>query len=115
MDRTAIKAGAPTPGLSSAIKAGAPTLSAGGMDERTQPRSAPKHGAVRLLEVVASLRITVVLFVLAMVLVFFGSWAQKDASGWYVVNHYFRAFLVWIPFKVLLLHTNETIQGSLPY
>ena len=43
-----------------------------------------------------------VLFVLAFLLVFFGTWAQVDASIWTVVNKYFRWLFVWMPLKVLV-------------
>src|SRR5207237_7069133 len=66
-----------------------------------RPRSLP----YRVLEFCASLRVTVVLFVLAFILVFFGTWAQVDASIWTVVKTYFRWWFVWIPFKVLAFRT----------
>ena len=46
------------------------------------------------LRALASLRLTVVLFVLSMALVFFGTLAQIDNGIWTVVSAYFRSFFV---------------------
>lgn len=54
----------------------------------------------RLLGPLASLRLTVVLFALSMVLVFFGTLAQMNAGTWTVVNQYFRSAYVWIPLQL---------------
>ncbi|MGL4554446.1 MAG: cytochrome c biogenesis protein ResB [Gemmataceae bacterium] len=53
--------------------------------------------AVRWL---ASLQLTVWLFVLSFLLVFFGTLAQIDFGIWTVVRDYFRSFVVFIPFNV---------------
>ena len=98
MDQTAIRSG-PPPGTlpsSSAITAN---------PERLRPLGSPKNIAVRCLEVVASLRVTVVLFVFAIVLVYYGTWAQKDAGIWTVVNKYFRSYFVLMPLKTVLMHS----------
>jgi hypothetical protein len=52
------------------------------------------------LKALASLRFTVVLFVLSLLLVFFGTLAQIDNGIWTVVNGYFRWFWVWVPFRL---------------
>src|SRR5262245_1499963 len=51
------------------------------------------------LKALASLRLTVALFVLSLLLVFFGTLAQIDFGFWTVINTYFRWFWVWIPFQ----------------
>src|SRR5947207_734845 len=56
----------------------------------------------RALAVLASLRLTVVLFALSMVLVFVGTLAQMDEGIWTVVNKYFRSFGVWVPFQLFV-------------
>src|SRR5258708_8147523 len=61
-----------------------------------------RDALVKFLKPVASLRLTVVLFALSLVLVFCGTVAQKDASNWRVVNEYFRSFLVWIPLQTFV-------------
>ncbi|MCI0637900.1 MAG: cytochrome c biogenesis protein ResB [Gemmataceae bacterium] len=68
------------------------------------PGNKPRAGlAWRILQICASLRVTVVLFVLSFLLVFWGTWAQRDESIWSVVNSYFRWWFVWIPLKPLTL------------
>lgn len=48
----------------------------------------------------ASLRLTVLLFVLAIVLVFAGTLAQENKDIWEVMQEYFRTPLAWIEFQV---------------
>ena len=48
----------------------------------------------------ASLRLTVVLFALSIVLVLAGTLAQVDHDIWYVVKGYFRTWLAWIDFQI---------------
>jgi hypothetical protein len=61
----------------------------------------------RFLTPLASLRMTVVLFALSIVLVFCGTLAQIDAGIWTVVNTYFRTAYVWIPFQIFFPRTIE--------
>jgi hypothetical protein len=69
---------------------------------KTPPRFDLGRLVWQALKSLASLRLTVVLFVLAMILVFFGTLAQIDNGIWTVVNAYFRSFLVWIPLKLVI-------------
>src|SRR5271165_2450289 len=69
-----------------------------------KPSRGPFH---RVLAFCASLRITVILFVLAFILVFYGTWAQVDAGIWTVVNQYFRGWFVWLPVKIIFLRVFE--------
>lgn len=48
----------------------------------------------------ASLRLTVVLFVAAIFLVFAGTMAQVDKDIWDVVKLYFRTYVAWIDFQI---------------
>jgi len=50
----------------------------------------------------ASLRLTVILIVLAMLLVYVGTWAQIDAGSWQVQKKYFHSFVTWVPLGVLV-------------
>jgi hypothetical protein len=88
---------------STAIQAGTPS------PPPTQPALAPRkkvrHPLLRLLDFVASLKVTVVLFAMSLFLVFFGTWAQVDSGIWDVVNKYFRSLFVWIPLKVLSFYS----------
>jgi hypothetical protein len=48
----------------------------------------------------ASLKLTVTLFFLAIVLIFVGTLAQVDKDVWQVVDGYFRSVVAWIDFQV---------------
>jgi hypothetical protein len=61
-----------------------------------------KHPVVRALEAAGSLRVTVTLFALSLILVFFGTLAQIDAGLWTVVSGYFRSFVVLVPLQLLV-------------
>jgi len=63
------------------------------------PRERPWF-AYRALRALASLRLTVTLFALSLLLVFFGTLAQIDGGIWTIVKAYFRDFIVWIPFQL---------------
>ncbi|MFZ9089410.1 MAG: hypothetical protein ACO3FE_04905, partial [Planctomycetaceae bacterium] len=52
-----------------------------------------RPAAVRALTVLASLKLTVVLFLLAMVIVFIGSLAQARRDVWLVMADYFRCYV----------------------
>ncbi len=90
MDSTAIKADSPPASPMPPAPEPLPALKPAG-------KSMPYH----ILEFCASLRITVVLFVLSFFLVFYGTWAQKELGVWTVVNEYFRTDVVWIQLRVL--------------
>jgi hypothetical protein len=88
--------------------------------ERSRPSKGPM---VRALEALASLRLTVVLFVLSLLLVFFGTLAQIDSGIWTIVRDYFRSFYVWIPLQLMVkfgqvffgLPATLTIKGAIPF
>jgi hypothetical protein len=73
--------------------------------DTTSPQRTPRPHAVnplwRVLRVLASLQLTVALFALAMLLVFFGTLAQVDKGIWTVVDEYFRSWYVWVPFQLI--------------
>jgi ABC-type transport system involved in cytochrome c biogenesis permease subunit len=52
--------------------------------------------AMTLVRSLASLKLTCVLFVLAMIVVFVGSLAQSRRDVWQVMEQYFRTYLAWI-------------------
>jgi ABC-type transport system involved in cytochrome c biogenesis permease subunit len=94
-----------------------------------QPATDSRHGVDVLdyprkaLRALASLRLTVVLFALSLVLVFYGTLAQMDEGIWTVVEKYFRSFYVMIPLqlnaKFLMVFFNlpkDTVwKGSIPF
>jgi hypothetical protein len=77
-------------------------------------KAGPGHRAWQALSVLASLRLTVVLFALSIVLVFVGTLAQIDAGIWTVVKDYFRSFYVWVPLQ-LFFPRSLHIPGSFPF
>jgi hypothetical protein len=86
-------------------------------------RSVEQPAWYQAIQAIASLRVTVVLFVLSFTLIFFGTLAQIDSGIWTVVNEYFRSVMVWIPFQLLVkfgqiffgVPTSWHIPGSFPY
>jgi ResB-like family len=70
--------------------------------------------AWKVLQTLASLRITVVLFALSIFLVFCGTLAQVDAGVWTVVNRYFRSAFVLVPLQIFFPRT-ITVAGGFPF
>ncbi len=77
-----------------------------------------------VLTPIASLRLTVLLFVLSIILVFCGTLAQVEEGIWTVVGKYFRTFsYVQIPFRIFyyipgfksFMPQPSEIQGSFPF
>lgn len=66
------------------------------------PREKPGWG-MQVLSGLASLRLTVVLFVLSFLLVLLGTLAQIDYGIGTVIKQYFRSYYVLIPFRVVYL------------
>ncbi|TWT42932.1 cytochrome c biogenesis protein [Botrimarina hoheduenensis] len=70
--------------------------------QRSATPTAAKPGWWRAIEALASLKLTVVLFALAIFLVFVGTLAQVDHDIWYVVDHtYFRVFWAQVEWQAL--------------
>lgn len=67
-----------------------------------RPRSALALVFKNLLAPLASLRLTVALIVLSLVLVFFGTLAQVDEGIWTVLHSYFRAGIAWFPCQIFV-------------
>lgn len=93
--------------------------------EYTSPSAAKEFGdaAMKVVKVLASLQLTVVLFVLSLILVFYGTMAQMNQGIWTVVDKYFRSGIVWIPFDLnarfletfFNLNPDTKWQGSFPF
>jgi ABC-type transport system involved in cytochrome c biogenesis permease subunit len=83
---------------------------------------AVQFGALRIVSALASLRLTVTLFALAIFLIFVGTLAQKDHDVWEVVNNlYFNRWAAWVElrgFERLAQIFNRNIEwnvtGSFP-
>jgi ABC-type transport system involved in cytochrome c biogenesis permease subunit len=85
------------------------------MSELTTPTAVRRTGPVRgVLQALASLRLTVVLFALSLVLIFVGTLAQKDAGIFTVVSNYFHSFFVWVPFQVFFPE-RIPVRGGFPF
>ena len=78
-----------------------PPLAPAAEPPRPAPRARPGP-LMRVLQVAASLRLTVILFVLSFFLVFLGTLAQIDYGIGTVTQGYFRSWLVFIPFQVFV-------------
>jgi len=75
--------------------------------------------AQTLLAPLASLKLTVVLFVLSIFLIYVGTLAQVDQDMWQVINNYFHSWLVVVPLQVLFpktwFPTWQSIPGQFPF
>ena len=67
-----------------------------------------------LLIPLASLRLTVALFVVSIILVLAGTLAQIDYDIWYVVANYFRCWITWIELKIFFPRHLD-VPGSFPF
>jgi hypothetical protein len=89
----------------------------------TKPELTGKGRLKKMLGPLASLRLTVILFSLALVLVFCGTLAQVEMGIWTAVNEYFRSAYVWIPFQLFVrfgqvffgIPTSAHLPGSFPF
>lgn len=63
----------------------------------------------------ASLRLTVVLFSLAMVLILAGTLAQVNEGVWTVVDRYFRSVFVIIPLQLFVPEKVAQVPGVVPF
>ncbi|MCA8921086.1 MAG: cytochrome c biogenesis protein CcsA [Planctomycetes bacterium] len=78
----------------------------------TAPGSAgPLHAARQAFEALASLRLTLALLAFSMVLVFAGTWAQRELGIWTVLDTYFRAWVVHVSFWGIYLPGGYVIGG----
>src|SRR5260370_38578852 len=68
----------------------------------TKPQRPGRGPFKKALAALASLRLTVVLFSFALVLIFCGTLAQVELGIWTAVNEYFRSAYVWIPFQLFV-------------
>jgi len=77
----------------------------------------------RAIQAIASLRLTVTLFALSMVLVFVGTLAQMDSGIHTVVAKYFRSWVVMVPFQLFVrfgqvffgVPTTASLSGAFPF
>ena len=67
-----------------------------------------------ILTPVASLRLTVTLFALSMILVLAGTLAQRFDGMDTVLANYFRSLYVWVPFQIFL-PVSCPVSGGFPF
>jgi hypothetical protein len=106
MDKTAIQTSVPPV-----------PLAVSGELTRSKPvvRTGAWYRIKKVLMALASLRLTVVLFALALVMVFAGTLAEKDAGLQTVLQKYFRSYtIVWIPLD-MFTHRWFHMPGSIPF
>jgi ABC-type transport system involved in cytochrome c biogenesis permease subunit len=82
--------------------------------DRTGPRAGGRGLLKRLLSPLASLRLTVALFALSIVLIFAGTLAQVDKDIWEVMGLYFRAWFAWIPLQIFFPPSFFGKVGEIP-
>ena len=70
----------------------------------------------KLIQPFASLKLTVVLIAMAMLLIYAGTWAQIDMSIWQVQKKFFHSFFCWIDFQTFLQRPADgrRIPGGFP-
>jgi hypothetical protein len=69
----------------------------------------------KIVDFFLSLKLTVTLLALSMVLVFAGTLAQVDKGIWTVVDQYFRCFIAWIDLPVFFPRTWDIPNLKLPF
>ena len=104
-------------GLGSALKEQDSERDQASEEAKAVNRSRQAGPLRKVLLAVASLRLTVVLFALSIVLVFCGTLAQKDTGLLTVVNGYFRCWGSWIPFQVFFPNDPKgaIVSGGFPF
>ena len=113
MDQTAIQAGSiPPKPAETGVSAGAPPV---GVTGSPRPAKPPVHPLYQALVWMADLRLTVVLFALAMIIVFWGTLAQVDNGVWTIVQKYFRSFFILVPIKVVLFNLVDDTKTVIPF
>ncbi len=111
MDKTAIQTSAPPASPPPPPPPPAPAAT----EPPTQPKPVRRRGPVmKVVYALASLKLTVVLMALAIVLVFIGTLAQVDDGIWTVVGNYFRSLYVWVPLRVLFAMFPQDVRANAP-
>ena len=70
-----------------------------------------------VIQALASLKLSIVLLVLALLLVYFGTWAQVDSGIYEVQKRYFHSWFTWANFGTVLPRTSDgqlAISGGFP-
>jgi ABC-type transport system involved in cytochrome c biogenesis permease subunit len=86
-------------------------LSSGRKDSEAFPQEL-ENSVMTAIRALASLKLTCVLFVLAMFIVFVGSLAQARRDVWQVMAEYFRTYIAWIQVRDLFPPSMFGDQGD---
>lgn len=76
--------------------------------------AAPNSTIRKIFAPVASLKLTVVLLVLSMLVILAGTTAQQHAGIWQVQEKYFHSFFCWIDLQLLLPLVKMKVPGAIP-
>ncbi len=107
MDETAVQ----TSPTKTAPLPNSPTL-----EHEPSPVVRRQNPVIRVFRALGSMRITVTLLAMGLVLVYAGTAAQMNEGIWTVVHKYFRSFFVLIPFTTLIQpFAKVQIPGVLPF
>src|SRR5688500_18337388 len=83
----------------------APALPVSDIPHKSLVAAAPAFSALDFLtqcmKSLASLKLTVVLFALGILVIFIGTLAQTEADIWQVVRDYFHAWIMWVDVNLL--------------
>jgi hypothetical protein len=113
----------PAPVATGAIQAALPAPAPIARPILARPEGGLALVAYKVLTFLASLRLTVVLFSLSLLLIFFGTLAQMDQGIYTVLHEYFRTFRAWVPFQLFVrfgqvffgFPTSWHMSGAIPY
>ena len=86
-------------------------LSSGRKDGEAFPQEL-ENSLMTAIRALASLKLTCVLFILAMLIVFVGSLAQARRDVWQVMAEYFRTYIAWIQVRDLFPPSMFGDQGD---
>lgn len=81
----------------------------------TSDAAAPAINMPGILKIASSLRLTVVLLSMSMVLILAGTLAQVNEGVWTAVAKYFRSPFTWIDLQLFVPKKIATIPGAIPF
>lgn len=73
-----------------------------------------REGFKRLVSPLASLRLTVVVLILSMLLIFFGTLAQTTRGIWWVMDEYFTSWMLMVPMSIFSA-PQQPMPGQFPF
>jgi len=68
-----------------------------------------------VFKTLASLKLTVALFVMAMFLIFAGTLAQREMGTFTAMDAYFRSFYTWVDFQLFIPRSMAKVPGGIPF